>query len=175
MARVTICSRYLANKVTSYGVVPRKCKVDFTVCEELKFSRDFWRGMVDADGSIFLCKNRGQLFPVLSMSQSGKNVMLQFSAYIKRISSYVFNPKPHGGWTVAMNGNKARDIINHLYYDGCVGLERKVVAAEECKKWKGVREQNRDSGNMAWRTRAKPGEVYKYALKTFKDPLPPKF
>jgi hypothetical protein len=171
MARLSICGRDSTDKLISLGIVPRKCKVDFVVCKELSCSRDFWRGMIDSDGSVYIGKNQGQLFPVLAMSQSGKNIMLQFSDYVRAISGYIFEPKPHSVWKVAMNGNKARDIINHLYYDGCLGLERKVVTAEKCKKWKGIRELNREQRNLAWRTRIKPGDTYKYALKIFQDPL----
>ena len=171
MARLSISSKPLADRLISLGIVPRKCKVDFSVSKELAISRDFWRGMVDADGSVFLCKNYGKLFPAISLHQSGKKIMDQFSWYIKAISGYCFEPKPHDGWTVAINGNKARDIINHLYYDGCVGLLRKVVVANQCRKWKGIRELNREQRNLAWRTRIKPGETYRYALKVFHDPF----
>jgi hypothetical protein len=169
MAKLSISSRPLFNRLISLGIVPRKCKIDFSVVEELAYSRDFWRGMIDADGSVFLGKNHGKFFPIISLHQSGKRIMDQFSHYIRTISGYCFEPKEHTGWTVTMNGNKARDLINHLYYDGCVSLARKILVADQCKKWKGIREQNRESRNLSLVTRIKLGETYKYALKIFDD------
>lgn len=171
MAQLSVGSVSLARRLSSLGMIQRKCKLDFQVCKELSLSRDFWRGMIDADGSVNLSKNHGKLFPVISLSQNGREIINQYSHYIFTVSGYKFEPDDVGAWRIAFNGNKARDIINHLWYDDCICLERKRDTAEACRRWKGIRELNRDTGYLSIRSNIKKGDYYKYSLKTFVDPV----
>lgn len=101
-----------------------------------KYTRHFIRGIVDGDGSISLNK-RGR--PTLSVC--GKREIItfirnhflsKFNLYSK-ISQAKYNGKPYNLFYIAYRCNSAKALINYLYDNTNLYLERKFKLAQKCK------------------------------------------
>lgn len=88
------------------------------------FDRHFWRGMMDGDGSLFMCKLKG---PVLTLCGS-ETICTQFLDYCKTIVDGIkVNVKRHKGelFSVKLTKNKCLPVARALYQDQQLCLERK--------------------------------------------------
>lgn len=121
-----INSKELCDDLNKYGVTQRKSKRAFVI--GLNNNKDFWRGMIDGDGSvgftyaglpyIYLCGNKEILYQYLSfvsilIPNTEFNIYKNNSIYASRIS-----------------GNKAVTIINTLYNNCSIALDRKQETAD---------------------------------------------
>jgi hypothetical protein len=120
-------SKRLGDALARYGVVPRKSKTAKVI--GLEMDRDFWRGAIDGDGSLFFDK-RGM--PTVALCGS-EFLVNQFAAYIKMVSPECV-AKPHPATTifaVSASGSHAYRVAEALYADCCVALDRKLEKARE--------------------------------------------
>lgn len=88
------------------------------------FDRHFWRGMVDGDGSLFMCKLRG---PVLTLCGS-EIICNQFLDYCKTLVDGIKSSvRRHKGelFTIKLTKNKCLPVAQHLYLDQEICLPRK--------------------------------------------------
>lgn len=88
------------------------------------FDRHFWRGMVDGDGSLFMCKLRG---PVLTLCGS-ETICNQFLDYCKTLVDGIKSSvRRHKGelFTIKLTKNKCLPVAQHLYLDQEICLPRK--------------------------------------------------
>lgn len=146
---VGIPSTRLVAALARFGVLPRKTHTAKVV--GLEDDRHFWRGVVDADGSLFFATARyvqqqqnGNVHrycyhrPVLSLA-GAKPLMEQFAEFVKRVVQAKASVRPHCSiWNVRVSGVAARDLTKHLYGDCTVGLARKLVTAREVMKYQAV-------------------------------------
>lgn len=116
LARLSIGSRRLVSVLEIYGITPRK---SLTAKVKLIDSHpDFWRGVMDGDGTIRAdgCRLFGSY-----------DLMSQFLEFVRNICPWTrVMVKPHLSiFQVALNGKVARIVLSALY--GCDGpcLERK--------------------------------------------------
>jgi hypothetical protein len=90
-------------------------------------SRDFWRGVVDGDG--WLCETKDKYkYQVIGLS-STESTLLIFLKYIK-LNNIVTETKPnkdkrHDVWGIDVRADPAKKIINLLYKNSSVYLDRK--------------------------------------------------
>ncbi len=128
MLSLSACSVRLASALSRYGVVPRKTHVAKAV--GLEQSPCFWRGLVDADGTICLLRSSGHLYVDLSAVGS-EALMGQFSAFIRKISpGCKATVRKHKTiWRVATAGRHAYAVIKCLYGGGGPALDRKMARA----------------------------------------------
>ena len=88
------------------------------------FDRHFWRGMVDGDGSLFMCKLKG---PVLTLCGS-ETICNQFLDYCKTLVDGIKSSvRRHKGelFTIKLTKNKCLPIARYLYLDQQICLPRK--------------------------------------------------
>lgn len=88
------------------------------------FDRHFWRGMVDGDGSLFMCKLKG---PVLTLCGS-ETICNQFLDYCKTLVDGIKSSvRQHKGelFTIKLTKNKCLPVVQHLYLDQQICLPRK--------------------------------------------------
>jgi hypothetical protein len=126
-SRVAFRSKRLGDALARYGVVPRKSKTAKVI--GLEMDRDFWRGAIDGDGSLFFDK-RG--VPTVALCGS-EFLVNQFATYIKTVSPECV-AKPHPASTifaVSASGSHAYRVAEALYADCCVALDRKLETARE--------------------------------------------
>lgn len=93
----------------------------------LKQKRDFWRGLVDADGNLAFQKNTPRIRLV-----GRKNVLRSFQEYLSPKSSA--SPRKKGSSNVhvyEIHSNEAGSIISSLYLNSDVFLERKKEFVDE--------------------------------------------
>jgi hypothetical protein len=103
----------------------------------LSNSRDFWRGLIDADGSLYQAENQARL------SLTGSNeICQQFKTYLVANLGTEYEQSPikekEGCFELVVGGNiKANKIIRHLYYNSCMALTRKLILAMQlnCAKF----------------------------------------
>ncbi len=123
--KITIRSNKIADTLFKYGVTPRKT---FTakVCKELEYNRHFWRGVVDGDGSIGTNKKEYNFFQLLGSFE----LMSQFKKYINFITNRVNVKKSGNIYRVSTTRGPAKLIIQNLYENTSVYLDRKRKIAD---------------------------------------------
>jgi len=102
-----------------------------------RYVRDFIRGIVDGDGSINFDK---KWYPTLSVCGK-KNIitfirnhfLFRFNIYSK-IAQAKYYGKKYNLFYVAYRANSAKTLINYLYNNAGLYLERKFKLAKQCLK-----------------------------------------
>lgn len=137
MATFVVTSKRLGESLSRYGVVPRKSLIA-VARGGVENSRDFWRGVIDGDGSlgIYARKNLELPVPVLSLVSMSREFVEQFSSFLharglggkNKILAY---PTPSGRnrYDLRLGGSAAIDAISYLYVDAAVVLARKAKLA----------------------------------------------
>lgn len=120
----------------SHGITERK-SLTLKVSDLMANSPDFWRGVIDGDGTVNFAKNRGIDYPHIGLGGS-HSLILQFQDFIK--TNLGIQPKIgtcKSIYRVAMNGQPAQDLIRLLYDRQGPSLPRKAAAAKACLEWRG--------------------------------------
>lgn len=106
--------------------------------ESLRSDPNFWRGMIDGDGSVGWVMNSGKQYPVIALCGSLSD-MTHFANYI--FSLGLRYPKvgvARSIFRVALNGAPAVKLISVLYPDGCYcANQAKLERAQQCSQWIG--------------------------------------
>lgn len=106
-----------------------------------KYIRDFIRGIVDGDGSInFNKRGRQKGYPNLSIC--GRNEVMAFirNHFLSKFDIYskIGQPKKNGRLSnvfyICYRANSAKTLINYLYENAGIYLERKFKLAKQCSK-----------------------------------------
>lgn len=126
-AILDIYSRPIVLALKGFGVVPRKSVVA-KVDSRLADNADFWRGMVDGDGALFMT-GKPKSMPRISLVGS-RDVVAKFSDFC-RSRGYSGSAKPRkcqSGkiWEYAINGTHAVKICRVLYHHCKIALDRKL-------------------------------------------------
>lgn len=127
---LTFSSTQIANDLASYGVTPQK---SFTakVSEALENDRDFWRGVIDGDGSLGIYR-RGQYKPRPLIQMAGSPFLVrQFAAFASAFGTAAKPVLAKGLWRLAVWCSPAIRLIRHLYEGSCRSLSRKQAIAME--------------------------------------------
>ncbi|MFI6645833.1 LAGLIDADG family homing endonuclease [Streptomyces sp. NPDC050504] len=102
----------------------------------VEFSRrDYLRGVIDADGSVGLTKDG---FPFVSLTTASTAVAAYFCHYTKKItgvSRHIKRNARDGIYNVLYVKEAAMDLAAHLYYPGCLALDRKRTSAAALADW----------------------------------------
>ena len=136
-----ICDKELINVLrTLYNIHPRKTYIsnfEFPHIPE-EFERDFIRGFIDGDGWVYdhyRCDSHGHRYEIGFCSTSLE--------IIKSINSYIldnFNiemlvSEQKGLYTSKICSKyKVFKILNRIYYDNCLALNRKNKTAQKIRK-----------------------------------------
>lgn len=123
IVKCAFMSKQIINDLAVFGVVPRKsftAKINY-----LENSKDFWRGMVDGDGCVYIHKRDGFCMRLLG----SKSNITQFRNFVlKNTEGYggdiVYSPQKHI-YILYLSGKHARKIARILYENASVYLNRK--------------------------------------------------
>lgn len=127
--RVRIGSKELHDKLMSFGFNNEKSK-NANPHYSLLNSRDFWRGVVDGDGSLSYVITRN--YPFIHLCGTLKTTE-EFANFIKR-NGILSMARPHDASTklstqpfyqISYSSNKAKQIGKLLYEDSEIYLDRK--------------------------------------------------
>ncbi len=142
---VVISSRLMVADLARFGVLPRKThRAEVYLLEN---NRHFWRGLVDADGSIGIYKH-GRHGDVAQFSVVGPEpIISQFSEYLKRqFHGYPMSVRRHAQTdvirTIQLSNRIARSVIKLLYGDATVYLDRKMEIARRILEWRPPRRRD---------------------------------
>ncbi len=134
---ISFSSERLANILGKYGIVPRKC---FTaqVKGGLEYSKHFWRGLIDGDGSLGYyerkCTNGSvRRVPYINITGS-KHICLQFKAFLEKGIGTPMPPRSsfyRSSYGYQIYDHRAIKAIK-LLYSGCtIALDRNLRKALE--------------------------------------------
>jgi len=129
-ALFSVSSRRLADDLTAFGLLPRKSKREHVI--GLESNRDFWRGMVDGDGTVRVgATGNNGLVPELRL-YGGLSITTQFREWVRTlVPGCETNVKPHNGiWRFQINARQAYRVITELYSGATVALPRKMATAQ---------------------------------------------
>jgi hypothetical protein len=123
---ISIRNNNLISKLKEYNIIPRKSLIA-TPPESLINNRDFWRGMVDGDGSIWF----SQKYYNIGM-YGAENIVSQFRSYNISLFGKIFSPifKKKTIYGFQTNGTKALKVIKNLYNTSAISLDRKQKLAD---------------------------------------------
>ncbi len=123
-ARISLISKRLTNALAQYGVVPNKSLTAKVI--GLENNADFWRGVVDGDGSIAITNSRGKFEPTLELVGS-HGIVSQFAAFVKSVSpESTSSVRPQGTiWVTNTHGKCAVPVIDAMYMHCTTALKRK--------------------------------------------------
>ena len=133
-AHLCITSQIIVNDLRKLGIKYRKSLRENVPAVPKRFIKDFIRGIIDGDGSIHFDKRN---YPTLSVC-GGKNTIifiqtyfiLKFNIYSKVTSVKKYeNSQPI--FYVTYRSNSAKILIDHLYNNVLLYLERKLKLAKK--------------------------------------------
>ncbi|MEV7557949.1 hypothetical protein [Streptomyces sp. NPDC089795] len=97
--------------------------------------RDYVRGVIDADGSVGYT---GKGFPFLSLTTASTAVGAYLCHYAKEVTGAERTIKRNardGVYNILYTNEPAVALASHLYYEGCLALERKKTSAASLSTW----------------------------------------
>jgi hypothetical protein len=141
LVQYNVYSRKIVSDLSVIGIIPNKTHVA-KACDELCNDRDFWRGVVDGDGSLGIYTNAPRL-----QLKGAKPLLEQFSRFAAITTGRINGPlvKPDRNiWVVTVGSEYARNLIAVLYGNNpSTYLERKyqiaLQALETVPRWPSMR------------------------------------
>ena len=97
--------------------------------------RDYLRGLIDADGSLGFTK---QGLPFVSLTTASTEIgtyLCFFAREITGVERNITRNKRDDIYNVSYWKEQAQQLVGHLYYPGCLSLERKQKSADSLSAW----------------------------------------
>src|SRR2546423_12054116 len=92
---------------------------------------DYFRGLIDADGSLGMTANG---FPFLALVTASESLASAFAAFILEVTGkrkHVARNTRDRIYNITVFKEDAQLLASRLYYDGCLGLSRKIEKAKD--------------------------------------------
>lgn len=128
----TLNSRRIVNRLVELGIVPRKTWTGEARGAAIS-SPDFWRGVVDGDGTIRTWKRKdGHWTCTLSLCGASKSLLEQFRQFVQLIvPDYSGTVFAHGPiYDIVLGGRNAIPVIRSLWGRGGESLDRKAKTVQ---------------------------------------------
>jgi hypothetical protein len=97
--------------------------------------RDYLRGVIDADGSVGFT---GQGFPFLALTTASTALAAYLCFYAGKVTGAERSMRRNardGVYNILYTKEAAQELSAHLYYPGCLSLDRKREAAASIDTW----------------------------------------
>lgn len=147
----TLCDWELRTTLNALGL-PYGKKSDVVSPPKGEFSeRDYYRGIIDGDGSLGMTKT-GRVFPFVSFGTKSPALASGYKDFVFRVLGKTFSNNPNTRdrmYNLMVTREDAQVLAAYLYPEGCLALERKVEAARKISEW--VRPP--DMGKITWERR----------------------
>ena len=114
---------------------------------------DYWRGIIDGDGSIGITKNG---YPFISLITCSEKIAIQYIEFLEKIIGYKKKNnrnKRDNAYNIVIFKEDSQKLAKLLYYDNCLSIDRKYNSAMQVIDW--VRPTNmkkRDFSFKKWST-----------------------
>lgn len=122
------------NAIVAFGV-PYGKKSDIISPPRLPYlENDYWRGIIDGDGSLGMT---GKKIPYISLVTASEDLYQSYKHWLQKynINIDVNRNLRDSVYNITLFREKAQKIISILYYDQCICLNRKLIAAHEAINW----------------------------------------
>jgi len=129
VAALSICSRRMADALMAHGIEPRKSLILQAWDGPEHLMRHYWRGLIDADGTLVAgaVRNRWQVSLVGS-----KPIVHAFAGWVRGLLPKTV-AQPHQKlniWLFRITGRVGSRVLAEALYGGCtIALERKAERA----------------------------------------------
>ena len=130
-----------------YGFPEKDKTNNFTVPNSEYSERDFWRGVIDGDGSLGFCQDGS---PFLSLTTKSENLKEEYCKLLLKfgIEKNINRNKRDNIYNIMIKNEDALNVIHYLY-DNCeLYLERKYQKALETYGW--VRTKPKAAPRKKW-------------------------
>ncbi|MCX5559696.1 hypothetical protein [Streptomyces sp. NBC_00038] len=131
----SLCSLEARTKINQLGL-PYGRKSKTITPPRGEFSRrDYLRGVIDADGSVGYT---GKGFPFVSLTTASTAIGAYLCRYAKGVTGaerIIKRNTRDDIYNVLYTMEVAQSLAAHLYYPGCLSLERKRTAADSLTTW----------------------------------------
>jgi hypothetical protein len=133
-AQLAVSSKRLVEALEKFGVVPRKSLKAKAI--GLENNRDFWRGVIDGDGTVRFNRINGKNYPEISLV-GARPLLTQFSEFVRSFCQDIrASVRPSGSiFQVHVNGVAAAHLAEVLYGNCVVALQRKLDMARRFPAW----------------------------------------
>lgn len=130
----TLCSLEARTRLNQLGL-PYGRKSKTITPPRVEFSRrDYLRGVIDADGSV----GYTQGYPFISLTTASTSIMAYLCSYAEKITGAERKLRRNQRddiYNIMYITEAAQNLTAHLYYPGCLSLERKQESAERVAAW----------------------------------------
>lgn len=136
---INIRSKYWLEDLAPLGVFPRKTAKE-KVPDEFLLDKDYWRGLIDADGSVRWLSEKerccnlhlsGSVFACEAFAKMARQIAPKSKPVVEKIAQR----NCHRAY---VNGLQAAIVINWLYSGSTIHLDRKFLTASEIVKHYGL-------------------------------------
>ncbi|MGW1170272.1 LAGLIDADG family homing endonuclease [Streptomyces sp. NPDC002550] len=131
----SLCSLEARTRINELGL-PYGRKSKTIAPPQVEFSRpDYLRGLIDADGSVGFTT---QGYPFLSLTTASTAIVAYLCFYVEGITSTKRTPRRNQRddiYNITYITETAKALSEHLYYPGCLSLQRKREAADLVANW----------------------------------------
>lgn len=130
--RIQLGSKLMVEDLAAHGVSPRKSFTAIPPCLSRSLERDFWRGMIDGDGSIVFAKDR----PTVKLFGSFDSC-LAFCEFVDRVCGHRYRISKHKSifCIEVSRGGHAASLLRLLYDNAVTSLDRKAERARTAMAW----------------------------------------
>ncbi|MFD7765308.1 LAGLIDADG family homing endonuclease [Streptomyces sp. NPDC059787] len=113
-------------------------------------SRDYVRGLIDADGSVGFT---AQGWPFISLTTASEAIYLYFRFYAQHATGVQRTLKRNardGIYNILYTKESAQKLAAQLYYSKCLSMKRKQAAADSLASWSRPVGIQRKPGRIEW-------------------------
>lgn len=115
--------------------IPTSKKSDKIMKPENILENDYWRGIIDGDGSLGFTKNG---IPYISLVTCSDILANQYVDFLEQIIGYkkiTTKNKRDSAYNIMVTNENAQKIVNCLYYKDCLSINRKYNLAIDIMNW----------------------------------------
>lgn len=131
----TLCDQELREILNLLGLPYGKKSANITLPPFPFSEADYFRGIIDGDGSLGLT---GKGFPFLSLTTKSRLFTLAYLDLVKRLTGKVKKAKPNTRdqiYNICVYKEDAQSLATFLYYPECLCLDRKAAQAQRVNQW----------------------------------------
>jgi hypothetical protein len=147
---LTICDLAFREELQALGL-PVGPKSDVIAPPEVPFSeRDYFRGVVDADGSLGIAGNGAPFVSLCTRSEALARAFGEFTSDVTGHTKRTGRNKRDGAFNVMSWREQAQAICDALYRDAAIALSRKAERARQVSAWTRPPGARRASSRRPW-------------------------
>ena len=148
---LTICDMAFRKALHESGMPVGK-KSNAPILTQRFSATDFWRGLIDANGSVGYTASG---IPFVSLNTASSIIASSYAAFLKLVISKEKKVEPNNRdhtYNIVVWKEDAQKLCRILYYQHCIALARKLKNAQRVLKWKRPKDMRIAPTRRAWTT-----------------------